>query len=172
MRATRRAIAVGSTGERMSKSLKRVRALLESAGLADDIREMTESTKTAEAAATAVGCEVDQIAKSIIFFDASADQVVLFITAGGQRVDPAKAADLANADLTRADAAIVRAKTGFAIGGVSPIGHLTEPRRFFDRRLMAFAQIWAAAGTPNHVFGISPQALLEITGAELSDFTA
>jgi len=155
----------------MSKSLKRVKAALDAAGLAVDIREMTESTKTAEAAAEAVGCTVDQIAKSIIFLDAAADQVVLFITAGGQRVDPDKAAALAGAELSRADAKVVREKTGFAIGGVAPIGHLNEPRRFFDRTLLAFPQIWAAAGTPHHVFGVSPQELLTLTGAELSDFT-
>ncbi|MEM9343135.1 MAG: YbaK/EbsC family protein [Pseudomonadota bacterium] len=156
----------------MSKSLKRVRAALEAAGLGVEIVEMPESTKTAEAAAQAVGCEVDQIAKSIIFFDDAADQVVLFITAGGQRVDPEKAAACAGAPLSRADAGIVRAKTGFAIGGVSPIGHLTEPRRFFDRRLLEFDRIWAAAGTPNHVFGVSPQELVALTEAELADFTA
>lgn len=155
----------------MSKSLKRVRQALEAAGLSAEIRE-TELARTAADAATAVGCEVDQIAKSIIFQGQESGRAVLFLTAGGNRVDAAKAAQVAGEPLGKADAALVRAQTGFAIGGVSPVGHLSPIRAWLDPRLAEFELIWAAAGTPHHVFPISPADLERITGAQPADFTA
>ena len=152
----------------MSKSLKRVRAALE--GEEAEIRETGEA-KTALQAASELGVEVDQIAKSIIFQGQSSGEAVLFITAGGNQVCEAKAAALAGEPLGRADAALVRAQTGFAIGGVSPIAHKTPIRSFFDTRLQDFALVWAAAGTPNHVFSMSPTRLCEISHAQPSDFT-
>ncbi|MGB3555423.1 MAG: YbaK/EbsC family protein, partial [Jannaschia sp.] len=94
----------------------------------------------------------------------------LFLTAGGNQVDAAKATALAGMTLTRADAATVRAVTGFAIGGVAPLGHLTPSPIWMDPRLMDFAEIWAAAGTPRHVFPIAPAELQAATGAILADF--
>ena len=155
----------------MSKSLKRVRQALEAAGLSAEIRE-TELARTAADAATAVGCEVDQIAKSIIFQGQESGRAVLFVTAGGNRVDAAKAAQVAGEPLGKADAALVRAQTGFAIGGVSPVGHLSPIRAWLDPRLAEFELIWAAAGTPHHVFPISPADLERITGAQPADFTS
>ncbi|PJE35588.1 aminoacyl-tRNA deacylase [Pseudooceanicola lipolyticus] len=155
----------------MSKSLKRVRQALEAAGLSAEIRE-TELARTAADAATAVGCEVDQIAKSIIFQGQESGRAVLFLTAGGNRVDAAKAAQVAGEPLGKADAALVRAQTGFAIGGVSPVGHLSPIRAWLDPRLAEFELIWAAAGTPHHVFPISPADLERITGAQPADFTS
>lgn len=156
----------------MSKSLKRVEAALEKAGLRVQIREMDESTRTAEDAARAVGCEVDQIAKSIIFCGKDSGHVVLFLTAGGNRVDADKATAVAGQALGKADANQIRAETGFAIGGVSPVGHLAQLETWLDPKLQEFDEIWAAAGTPRHVFAISPADLLRITGAKLADFTA
>ena len=156
----------------MSDSLARVRAALDAAGIADDIREMPGSTRTAAEAADAVGCALDQIAKSIIFHGMDSGQVLLFLTAGGNRVDPDKAAALAGEPLGRADAALVRARTGFAIGGVAPVGHLTPLRAFLDPRLADFAQVWAAAGTPRHVFAIAPDRLQAVTGAQPGEFVA
>lgn len=156
----------------MSDSLERVRAALGAAGVAAEIREMPGSTRTAPDAADAVGCALDQIAKSIIFHGTDSDSVLLFLTAGGNRVDPAKAAALAGEALGRADAALVRARTGFAIGGVAPVGHLSPVRAFWDPRLADFAQVWAAAGTPRHVFAIAPDRLLALTGARTGDFVA
>ena len=92
-------------------------------------------------------------------------------TAGGNRVDTDRAAALAGEPLGKADAALVRAQTGFAIGGVSPVGHLSPIRAWMDPRLTAFDVVWAAAGTPHHVFPASPQALLKLTGATLAEFT-
>lgn len=154
----------------MSKSLKRVRAALEAAGLPDTVRE-TPLARTAQDAAEAIGCAVDQIAKSIIFADSSG-AAVLFLTAGGRQVDPLKAAQVAGSALGKADAALIRAQTGFAIGGVSPLGHLNPIRAFFDPRLLEFEVVWAAAGTPHHVFSCDPGTLLRVSAAIEADFTA
>ena len=156
----------------MSKSLKRVERALAEAGVKAEIREMGAETRTAAQAATEAGCEIDQIAKSIIFRGETGGHVVLFITAGGNQVDPAKAAELAGEALGKADAALVRAETGFAIGGVAPVGHLNPVRSFFDPRLLDFPLVWAAAGTPRHIFSIDPADLLRISGAQPSDFTS
>ena len=154
----------------MSKSLKRVRAALEAAGITPEIRE-TALARTAVDAANAIGCGVDQIAKSIVFATQPGGQAVLFLTAGGNRVDDAKASAVAGTPLGKADAKLIRAETGFAIGGVSPIGHLNPVRAFMDPRLMGFDVVWAAAGTPRHIFAASPTAIQEISGAQTVDFT-
>ena len=155
----------------MSKSLKRVRATLEAAGVTPEIIE-TPLARTAADAAAAVGCEIDQIAKSIIFAGEDSGTALLFITAGGNRVDAAKASALAGEPLGKADAALIRAQTGFAIGGVAPLGHLTQPRAWFDPRLLEFDVIWAAAGTPHHVFGLGPEAVRDLAGAATDNFTS
>ncbi|MCI2398458.1 YbaK/EbsC family protein [Aliiroseovarius subalbicans] len=154
----------------MSKSLKRVRAALEAAGDPVNIREMAEGTRSAAQAAAAVGCALDQIAKSIIFRSQDKGHAVLFLTAGGNQVDVEKASKLAGTALGRADAALIRAQTGFAIGGVAPIGHLNPIRAFMDPRLMAFDVVWAAAGTPRHVFAITPDEVQRLSGATLAEF--
>ncbi|MEM9974471.1 MAG: YbaK/EbsC family protein [Pseudomonadota bacterium] len=156
----------------MSKSLRRVRAALEAAGIADDVLEMPSETRTAAQAAAAAGCEIDQIAKSIIFRGETGGHVILFVTAGGNQVDAAKASAVAGEPLGKADADLIRRETGFAIGGVAPIGHITPTRGFFDPRLLEFDRVWAAAGTPRHIFPISPDDLLRISGTQASDFTS
>jgi prolyl-tRNA editing enzyme YbaK/EbsC (Cys-tRNA(Pro) deacylase) len=156
----------------MSKSVKRVTAALQGAGVNCEILEMQTETRTAELAATAAGCALDQIAKSIIFRGETGGQLILFVTAGGNRIDAEKANGIAGQRLGKADADLIRATTGFAIGGVAPIGHLSPLPTYFDPRLLDFATIWAAAGTPRHMFSISPRALLQISGADLADFTA
>lgn len=156
----------------MSKSLKRVKAALEAANEPVEVLEMSESTRTAEDAARAAGCQVDQIAKSIIFRGEDTGHVVLFLTAGGNRVDAAKATAVAGQPLGKADASLIREETGFAIGGVAPVGHLNPVTAYFDPRLRDFQQVWAAAGTPRHIFAIAPDRLLAITGATEADFTA
>ena len=156
----------------MSKSLRRVEAALHEAGLSVEIRETDDSARTAEGAAAAVGCEVDQITKSIIFRGEESGHVVLFLTAGGNRVDPARATEIAGQPLGKADADLIRAETGFAIGGVAPVGHLRRIQAFVDPRLLEFDLVWAAAGTPRHVFAIAPADLIRVTGAEKAAFTA
>ena len=154
----------------MSKSLKRVRAALESAGLPADIREVGQA-RTAQEAADSVGCHLDQIAKSIIFRAETSGEAVLFLTAGGNKVDAAKASVCASEPLGKADAALIRSQTGFAIGGVAPVGHVNPIRAWIDPRLLEFDVVWAAAGTPRHVFPVDPAILPKISGAQTSDFT-
>ena len=155
----------------MSKSLARVRAALDAAGVEAEILEMPGTTRTAQDAAQAAGCHLDQIAKSIIFRGEGTGHVVLFLTAGGNQVDPARATAVVGQPLGKADAALIREQTGFAIGGVAPVGHLKPVTAFLDPRLLDFDVVWAAAGTPRHVFAISPTVLLAVTGATLADFT-
>ncbi len=155
----------------MSKSLARVRRTLAEAGLVVDIQEMPGGTRTAAEAAAAAGCAIDQIVKSIVFRGAADGHVVLFLTAGGNRVDPELASALAGEALGKADAALIRAETGFAIGGVAPIGHLRPIRAWFDPRLLDFDRVWAAAGTPRHVFAADPRDIQRLAGATTADFT-
>jgi prolyl-tRNA editing enzyme YbaK/EbsC (Cys-tRNA(Pro) deacylase) len=156
----------------MSKSLDRVKRALEQAGLAAEVLEMADGTRTAAEAARAAGCALDQIAKSIIYRAETRGDAVLFLTAGGNRVDDAKAAALAGEPLGKADAALIRAQTGFAIGGVAPVGHLNPVRAWIDPRLLDFDLVWAAGGTPRHVFAIAPRDLARLSGAVEADFTA
>ena len=155
----------------MSKSLARVIAALRDAGLDSTPVEMPAETRTAQQAADAAGCALDQIVKSILF-QGESGRLYLFLTAGGNQVDVAKASQLAGEPLGRAEIDRVRAVTGFAIGGVAPIGHLTPCPTWMDPTLMGFAQIWAAAGTPRHIFPAEPQSLLDAAGATLAYFTA
>ncbi len=148
-------------------SVARVRAALLAAGHADTIREFPATTRTAADAAAAIGCEVAQIAKSIVF--RAGDRAALVIASGINRVDMAKAAAVLGVALRRADGAWVRERTGFAIGGVAPIGHLAPPLLVFDQDLLALHPIWAAAGTPHHVFSTEATTLARITGAMVAD---
>lgn len=154
----------------MSKSLARVVAALRAAGLDSQPVEMPGETRTAGQAAEAAGCALDQIVKSILF-QGESGRLYLFLTAGGNQVDSDRASALAGEPLGRADIAAVRAVTGFAIGGVAPLGHLTPLPVRMDPRLMDFATVWAAAGTPRHIFPADPRALLAAAGAELAEFT-
>jgi prolyl-tRNA editing enzyme YbaK/EbsC (Cys-tRNA(Pro) deacylase) len=155
----------------MSKSVKRVARALAEAGIETEILEMPDSTRTAAEAAAAVGCTLDQIAKSIVFRAEDHGTAVLFVTAGGNKVDAGKASALAGETLGKADAGLIRSQTGFVIGGVAPVGHLAPIRAWFDPRLLDFDVVWAAAGTPRHVFAIAPGDLLRLSGAERADFT-
>lgn len=155
----------------MSKSLKRIEFTLTDAGVAFEIMDMAGETRTAADAAREAACEIDQIAKSIIFRGAVSGQTVLFITAGGNQVDAAKASALAGEELGRADAAFVREMTGFAIGGVAPIAHKVAPMAFFDLRLYGFDEVFAAAGTPRHIFRIAPRELHRLSHAKAASFT-
>ncbi|MBS0124434.1 YbaK/EbsC family protein [Thetidibacter halocola] len=154
----------------MSKSLARVRAALAAAGLPDSIAEVGQA-RTAQEAADSVGCALDQIVKSIVYRAERSGEAVLFLTAGGNRVCATRASALAGEPLGKADADLIRAQTGFAIGGVAPVGHLTPIRAWLDPRLLAFDTVWAAAGTPRHVFPIDPHRLPDLTGAQPADFT-
>lgn len=160
-----------STGnEYPSRSTDRVRAAAVEFSIDNDVVELTESARTAAAAAAAVGCEVDQIAKSMIF-DADG-QLVLALTSGSNTVDGAKLASLAGAARCgRASAESVRSVTGFAIGGVSPFGHLQPIRCWIDPRLLEFDTVWVAAGSPHHVLEVPSSRLVDTTDGVVADFT-
>ncbi len=154
----------------MSKSLKRVMRALADAGLDIAPLELGPETRTAQQAADAANCHLDQIAKSVIFAGTTSGAAILFITAGGNQVDPAKASTVAGEPLGKADAALIRAQTGFAIGGVAPVGHLHPIKAFADPKLLEFDEIYAAAGTPRHIFPISPHKLIDISLAQVTAF--
>ncbi|WP_330296773.1 YbaK/EbsC family protein [Streptomyces sp. NBC_00503] len=137
-------------------------------GLEPDVRTFPDGTRTAADAAAAIGCELSQIVKSLIF---AADGVpVLVLMDGASRVDvEAVRKELGATAVTRADAALVRETTGYAIGGVPPFGHRTRTRVLADRALLAHTQVWAAAGTPHTVFPMAPRELIAHAGAVLAD---
>ena len=129
-----------------------------------EVLEFDASTRTAADASAAIGCDVAQIAKSLIFRGANSGRAVLIIASGADRVDEKKAAAAVGEPIARADADFVREQTGFAIGGVPPVGHKQQPIVLIEESLMRFAEIWAAAGTPNSVFRLTPAELVELTG--------
>jgi len=153
----------------MSKSIDRVRRAAEAAGLEIEIRRMGESTRTAEEAAAQCGVEVGQIVKSLVFKGRESGRLFLFLVPGDRRLDAAKAAAAASEELVRADPREVRDRTGFAIGGVSPLGHLEAIQAFADASLAGYDVVWAAAGAHDAVFASEPRALVAAAGAGLCD---
>jgi prolyl-tRNA editing enzyme YbaK/EbsC (Cys-tRNA(Pro) deacylase) len=156
-----------STDRPEASSIGRVRAALTAHGLTVEIKEFAASTRTAADAAGAIGCSVGQIAKSLVFRAKPSGRAVLVIASGSNRVDEAKLASALGETIGKADAEFVRAETGFAIGGVAPVGHGIVIRTFVDADLMEYREIWAAAGSPNSVFRLTPDDLVRITGAEV-----
>ena len=156
----------------MSKSLNRVVAALKQVGVETSPLEMKGETKTAQQAADEQSCHLDQIAKSVILRKISDDTCILFITAGGHQVDIARASTIVGEELGKADAALIRKQTGFAIGGVAPLGHLNPITAFMDPRLLEFDVVYGAAGTPRHIFPISPTNLQKISHAQVAVFTS
>ena len=148
-------------------SVDRVRAALAAADHPDTIEAFPDGTRSAADAAAAVGCDVAQIAKSIVF--RAGARAVLVIASGANRVDMGKVAAAIGQPVKRADGAWVRDTTGFAIGGVSPVGHLAPPILLLDADLMALDPVWAAAGSPRHVFRTTPAELRRITAAVVAD---
>ena len=148
----------------MKPSVRRVADALAAAGLDAEIKEFAESTRTADEAARAVGAAVGQIVKSLVFL--AGGQPILALVSGANRVDSAKLAAAAGAPITRADPDTVREATGYAIGGVPPLGHSTPLPTYFDRDLLRYAVVWAAAGAPNAVFRVAPGDLLRISGVQ------
>jgi prolyl-tRNA editing enzyme YbaK/EbsC (Cys-tRNA(Pro) deacylase) len=153
----------------LKASAQRVQAALASHGIAAEVREFPASTRTSAEAAAAVGCSIGQIAKSLVFRARTTDRAVMVIASGANRVDEKAVAARLGEPIGRADADFVRARTGFAIGGVPPIGHVEPLPIFIDRDLLAFDEIWAAAGTPNAVFRLRPDDLVALTGGEVAD---
>ena len=146
-------------------SKARVAAAAEAAGLEIEVVTMPESTRTAVDAAEACGCTVGQIVKSLIFEGADSGKLKLLLVSGANQVDMARAHEAAGEELKRSDANRVREETGFAIGGVAPIGHKVAIEVWMDEDLLQHDVVWAAAGAPNAVFSVTPGRLRDVTGA-------
>ncbi|WPB57969.1 YbaK/EbsC family protein [Xylophilus sp. GOD-11R] len=158
----------GSELTPLPDGVRRVAAFLQDAGHAELPRMLDGAARTAQQAADALGVQLGQIAKSIVFRRRADDRAVLVIAAGDRRVDEARVAALVG-PIGRADAAFVKATTGFAIGGVSPVAHLQPPVVLCDRSLERFHEVWAAAGHPHAVFRATPQAIAALAGAPVED---
>ena len=152
----------------LPEGVQRVSRVLQDAGHPHLPRMLDDACRTGQQAADALGILVGQIAKSIIFRRKSDEVAVLVITSGDKRVDEKKV-DALVGKTGRADAEFVKARTGFTIGGVSPVGHVTKPVVLIDRELFRFEEIWAAAGHPHAVFQLRPQDLEKLTGAPVAD---
>jgi prolyl-tRNA editing enzyme YbaK/EbsC (Cys-tRNA(Pro) deacylase) len=150
---------------------RRVQDALSALGSAAQVREMPASTRTAADAAAACGCAEGAIVKSLIFRGAGTGRGILVLTSGANRVHEARLGRQLGEKLERADAVFVRAATGYAIGGVPPLGHATGLRVVMDRNLHGYPEIWAAAGTPSAVFPTTPGELARLTGAEILTVT-
>ena len=150
-----------------SSSVERVRDALSRAGLGDTIVELPGAARTAKAAAEYLGCEVGQIANSLVFRAEASDQALLVMSSGARRVDVARLAALAGEPVGKADADFVRERTGFAIGGVPPVGH--ELKSYVEKSLAAYGELWAAAGHPHTVFRLTYAELVRITGGAEAD---
>jgi prolyl-tRNA editing enzyme YbaK/EbsC (Cys-tRNA(Pro) deacylase) len=146
---------------------QRVQDALTARGLDGRVRHMPQSTRTAAEAAAACGCSVGQIVKSLVFRGAKSGRPYLLLVSGANRVDEKAVAGRIGEPLKRPDADYVRGVTGFAIGGIPPLGHDTALATFIDETLMAFEVVWAAAGTPDAVFPVSPGRLAQVTGAQM-----
>jgi len=133
-----------------------------------EVLEFETSTRTAAEAAAAIGCTVGQIAKSLIFRAVDSGRPVLAIASGSVRVDEARLSEILGEDIGRADAAFVREQTGYAIGGVPPVGHRSQSVILIDETLLTFDTIWAAGGTPNAVFRLKPDDLVRLTGGTVA----
>lgn len=153
----------------LNPSAQKVQDALVAAGFDCQVIEFQVPTRTSAEAAAAVGATVACIAKSLIFRTVPGDKPVLAIASGENRVDEKKLAALIGEKVERPDADFVRNRTGFAIGGVPPLGHPTRLTTYIDRDLLALGEIWAAAGTPNAVFKLRADQLAAMTGGEVAD---
>lgn len=153
----------------LSSSAQKVQSALHALGLDLQVVELPGSTRTAVEAAAAVGCDVGQIVKSLVFKAKRSEKPVLVIASGANRVDERRVEALLGEPLGKADADFVRQHTGFVIGGVPPVGHSEKLETYIDRDLQQYDQIWAAAGTPHAVFRLSPADLVRITGGTVAE---
>jgi prolyl-tRNA editing enzyme YbaK/EbsC (Cys-tRNA(Pro) deacylase) len=151
----------------LSNSAQRVQDELARLGFGCRVVEHAEPTRTAQDAAERAGCSIGQIVKSLVFRGATTGGSILVLTSGANRVDERRIAGYAGEPIDRADPDFVRSVTGFAIGGVPPIGHAAPSAVFVDEDLLAYPTIWAAGGTPNAIFGLTPAELERMTGGRI-----
>jgi prolyl-tRNA editing enzyme YbaK/EbsC (Cys-tRNA(Pro) deacylase) len=151
----------------MQVSARKVQETLSGLGFPCEVVELPGSTRTSREAAEAVGCGVEQIAKSIVFRGKRSGKPILVVASGANRIDEKKLRDLVAEPVMKADADFVRTETGFVIGGVPPVGHLKPIEIFIDEDLLKYGEIWAAAGTPHAVFRLTPGDLTRMTGGKV-----
>ncbi len=151
----------------LSPTAQKVQDLLTSRGFDCQVIEFQESTRTAQEAADRAGCTLGQITKSLIFKGRTTGKPILVLTSGANRVDEKLINEYAGEPIGRADADFVRSVTGFAIGGVPPLGHAQKMETYLDQDLLQFKTIWAAAGTPNAIFELTPAALQKMTDGKV-----
>ncbi len=156
------------TRSTLSPSAQKVQEMLRARGFDCPVVEFTESTRTSAEAAERVGCSLGQIVKSLIFRGQTTGKPVLVLTSGANRVDEAVIGEYAGEPIGRADAEFVRAVTGFAIGGVPPLGYPQPVETYLDEDLLQYEVLWAAAGTPNAVFPLTPAQLQAMTGGRVA----
>ncbi len=147
----------------LSSSAQKIQDQLKSLGYDYAVIEHTESTRTAQEAADRAGCELGQIVKSLIFKGKESGKPILVLTSGANRVDEKRISGYAGEHISRADADFVRAVTGFAIGGVPPVGHVQKMETYIDEDFLRYPTIWAAAGTPNAIFELKTEDLQKMT---------
>ncbi len=148
-------------------SARKVQEALKERGFDCQVVELSESTHTAKEAAQAIGCRVEQIVKSLVFMGAHTEMPLLVVASGSNRVNEKRLAELTGEPIAKASADFVRQHTGFAVGGVPPVGHIETLRTFIDEDLLQFSEIWAAAGTPFAVFRLTPRDLQAMTGGQV-----
>ena len=153
----------------LSASAQKVQAALAAAGVDCQVVELPDSTRSAQEAAQAIGCQVEQIVKSLVFRTRQTGRPVLVLASGPNRVNEKRIGQLLGEPIERADADFVRAHTGFAIGGVPPLGHIEPLTSFIDEDLMRYDALWAAAGTPHAVFRLTPPDLQRINGGTVTN---
>ena len=151
----------------LSPTAQKVQDILTSQGFNYTVIEHTESTRTAQEAADRAGCELGQIIKSLIFKGATSHKPILVLTSGANRVDEKRISEYANESIVRADADFVRTVTGFAIGGVPPLGHAQKMETYLDEDLLQYKSVWGAAGTPNAIFELTPSDLIKMTDGKV-----
>jgi len=147
---------------------EKVKRAIQKSGYSFEVLELPGSTRTAKEAAATIGCTISEIAKSLIFKGIQSGKPVLVIASGSNRVDTAKVSSLIKEEISKADAEYIRSETGFAIGGVPPVGHNYQLLTIIDEDLMNYETIWAAAGTPFSVFSLQPKDLPELTGGKVA----
>ncbi len=152
----------------LSSSAQKVQDQIKSLGFDYIVIEHAESTRTAQEAAERAGCELGQIVKSLIFKGKESGKPILVLTSGANRVDEKRIGEYAGEAIGRADADFVRAVTGFAIGGVPPIGHAQKLETYLDEDFLQYPTVWAAAGTPNAIFELKTSDLQKMTGARVA----
>lgn len=155
----------------LSPSAQKIQTLLNELGFAYTVVEHAESTRTAQEAADRAGCELGQIVKSLIFKGKETGKPILILASGPNRVNEKRIADYAGEGIGKADAEFVRTVTGFAIGGVPPIGHAQAMETYLDEDFLKYQTIWAAAGTPNAIFELATEDLQKMTGGKIVSIT-